>query len=72
MSKNSLGEIAAFVSDARSFTANHPRTRPETPVRIVAVRRAGGFASGGTVLMTTVSFDEVGLIRWLRCRSPKR
>ncbi len=44
-------EIATFASDARSFTANLLGPSADVPLRLVAVRRAGGFTGGGTVLI---------------------
>ncbi|HKP70340.1 MAG TPA: tetratricopeptide repeat protein, partial [Pyrinomonadaceae bacterium] len=44
-------ELAGFASEARTFIAGLLGPAPDTPLRIVAVRRAGGFASGGTILI---------------------
>ena len=44
-------DLAAFVGEAKAFTANLLGTAPDMPVRIVAVRRAGGFSSAGTILL---------------------
>ncbi|HEX6124340.1 MAG TPA: tetratricopeptide repeat protein [Pyrinomonadaceae bacterium] len=44
-------DLAAFVGEARTFAANLLGAPPETPIRIVGVRRAGGFSSGGTILV---------------------
>lgn len=44
-------ELAALTSEARTFTAGLLGTPPETPLRIVAVRRGSGFSSGGTILI---------------------
>ena len=44
-------ELATFASDAKTFVANVLGPVPDLPIRIVAVRRAGGFASGGTILV---------------------
>jgi tetratricopeptide (TPR) repeat protein len=45
------GELAAFASEAKAFVANVLGAAPDTPLRIISVRRAGGFASGGTILV---------------------
>ena len=52
------GEMAALFADARSYIANALGNLPDTPLRMVAVKRGGGFSSGGTVL-----FDEAVLRR---------
>lgn len=44
-------ELAALASEAKTFTANLLGTAPDTPLRIVAVRRGSGFSSGGTILI---------------------
>jgi len=44
-------ELAALLSEARTFMAGILGTAPDTPLRIVAVRRGAGFAGGGTVLV---------------------
>ncbi|MEP7148400.1 MAG: hypothetical protein ABI857_05900 [Acidobacteriota bacterium] len=44
-------ELATFVSDARTFTTNLLGPATDVPLRIVAVRRAGGFAGDGTILI---------------------
>jgi hypothetical protein len=44
-------ELALFASEARSHVANLLGTAPDVPLRLVSVRRAGGFTSGGTVLI---------------------
>jgi hypothetical protein len=44
-------ELAAITSDARAFMTNLLGAAPDTPLRIVAVRRGSGFASGGTILI---------------------
>src|SRR5215204_2619143 len=45
------GELAALAGDAKTFIANLLGAAPDSPVRIVAVRRGSGFASGGTILV---------------------
>jgi len=44
-------ELATLVSDAKTFMGNLLGTAPDTPLRIVAVRRGSGFSSGGTILI---------------------
>lgn len=45
------GELAALLSEARSFVANVLGKAPEVPLRIVAARRGGGFSSAGTLIV---------------------
>lgn len=49
-------ELAAFASEAKAYTANLLGTAPDVPLRIVAVRRAGGFTGGGTILVDESAF----------------
>ncbi len=44
-------ELASLYIDARTFAAGILGTAPAEPLRIVAVRRGGGFTGGGTVLV---------------------
>lgn len=44
-------ELAAFTSEARTYFANSLGPAPDSPARLVAVRRAGGYAGGGTILL---------------------
>ena len=44
-------ELAAIASDARTFISGALGTAPDAILRIVAVNRGGGFASGGTILV---------------------
>ncbi len=44
-------DLAAFASDAKTFTANFLGPPPDIPLRLVGVRRAGGFTGGGTILV---------------------
>ncbi len=44
-------EIAAIASDARTFMAGLLGTAPDAPIKIVSVRRGGGFSGGGTLLI---------------------
>jgi len=49
-------ELAAIVNDARSFAATYLGNAPDTPLRIVAVRRGAGFSSAGTMLVDEAVF----------------
>src|SRR5436190_6139182 len=49
--KQRASEVAALANEARSYFAGMLGKAPDTPLRIVAVKRGGGFASGGTILM---------------------
>ena len=49
--KKRAAELATLVSDARTFYTGLMGPPPETPLRIVAVKRGGGFASGGTIFV---------------------
>ncbi len=44
-------ELAAIASEARTFIATLLGTPPDVPLRIVTVRRGGGFSGGGTILV---------------------
>lgn len=44
-------EIAAVASEARAFASTLLGAAPDTPLRIVSVKRGGGFAAGGTILV---------------------
>ena len=44
-------ELATLAAEARTFVGNVLGPAPDLPIRMVAVRRAGGFASGGTILV---------------------
>ena len=44
-------DLASLASEARTFMANVLGPAPASPIQIVGVRRAGGFASGGTILL---------------------
>jgi len=50
-------ELAAIAADARTFIATLLGNSPDVPLRIVTVKRGGGFAGGGTILV------EDGIIR---------
>jgi hypothetical protein len=49
-------ELAALFTEARTFAGTMLGKMPETPLRLVAVRRGGGFASGGTALVDEAVF----------------
>ncbi len=44
-------ELATFASDARAYAASLLGPAADVPLRLVAVRRAGGFTGDGTVLI---------------------
>jgi hypothetical protein len=44
-------DLASLATEARTFMANVLGPAPSSPIQIVGVRRAGGFASGGTILI---------------------
>ena len=44
-------ELAALVSEAKTFMAGLLGAAPDTSLRVVAVRRGSGFSSGGTILV---------------------
>jgi len=44
-------ELAALLTEARTFAAGILGTAPDVPLRIVASRRGAGFSSGGTVVV---------------------
>lgn len=46
-----VSEIAALANEARTFVAAQLGKVPTVPLRIVAVKRGGGFSSGGTILI---------------------
>src|SRR5699024_7484055 len=48
--KARASELAALASEARAFLVTSLGAVLDTPIRIVAVRRGGGFSSGGTIL----------------------
>ena len=51
IAQNRANELANLASEARTFTAGLLGNAPDVPLRIVAVRRGGGFSSGGTILI---------------------
>ena len=44
-------ELAELASQARTFMSNLLGTAPDAPLRLVSVKRGGGFAGGGTILL---------------------
>ncbi len=42
-------ELAALAAEARTFTATLLGNAPDVPLRLVAVKRGGGFSGGGTI-----------------------
>jgi hypothetical protein len=44
-------ELAALTAEAKTFLTGLLGAAPDTPLRIVAVRRGSGFTSGGTILI---------------------
>lgn len=44
-------EVAAIVSEAKAFTATLLGPAPDVPIRVVAVKRGGGFSVAGTILV---------------------
>ena len=54
--KARASELAALGSEARAFLVTSLGAAPDTPVKIVAVRRGGGFSSGGTILVDEAVF----------------
>ena len=54
--KTRASELGALATEARSFFATSLGNAPETLIKIVAVRRGGGFSSGGTILVDEAVF----------------
>ena len=54
--KKRAAELAALASEVRTFYTGLMGTAPETPLRIVAVKRGGGFSSGGTIFVDESAF----------------
>ena len=46
-----IAELAALFAEARTFMAGTLGAAPEAPLKIILVRRGGGFAGGGPVLI---------------------
>ncbi len=44
-------DLAVYASEARTFVAGILGPAPDVPIRLVSVRRAGGFTGGGTILI---------------------
>ncbi len=49
-------ELAGIVKDARAFAVGYLGAEPETTLRVVAVKRGGGFSSAGTMLVDEAVF----------------
>ncbi len=49
--KTRADELAALASEAKNFTATLLGNAPNVPLRIVAVKRGGGFSDGGTIFV---------------------
>lgn len=43
--------MAALASEAKTFAAKYLGTAPDVPLRLIAVKRGGGFSGGGTILV---------------------
>ncbi|MCA1590276.1 MAG: hypothetical protein LC734_07765, partial [Acidobacteria bacterium] len=54
-------EIAALAAEAKTFTTGLLGNTADTPVRIVAVARGGGFNGGGTILLDETVFRRLKL-----------
>ena len=44
-------ELAAIAAEAKAFAASLLGAAPDAPIRIVSVKRGGGFSSGGTIFV---------------------
>lgn len=51
-------ELANLAVEAKTFTANLLGNFSDAPMRIVAVRRGGGFSTGGTILLDESVFNR--------------
>ncbi len=49
--KSRVSELAQTASDAKTFMTTLLGNAPDTPLKIVAVKRGAGFSSGGTILI---------------------
>lgn len=49
--QKAAADLAALASEAKAFAANVLGPAPDVPLRLVAVRRAGGFSGNGTILI---------------------
>ena len=49
--QKAAAEVAALAAEAKTFVTGQLGAAPDIPIRLVAVRRAGGFTSGGTILI---------------------
>jgi len=59
--KKRADELAAILAEAKTFATTSFGAGPDTPLRIVAVKRGGGFASGGTLLVDESVFRRAKL-----------
>lgn len=59
--KARAADIAALVSEARTFMANLLGPAPETPIRVVASRRGAGFSDSGSVVVDEGVFRRAKL-----------
>lgn len=49
--KTRANELAQLASEAKTFAASILGNAPDTPIKIVAVRRGAGFSDGGTIFV---------------------
>ena len=49
--QKAAAELASFASEAKAFVTGLLGHPPDVPLRIVGVRRSGGFTGGGTILI---------------------
>ncbi len=54
-------DLAGIVKDARAFASTYLGSEPTTPIRIVCVKRGGGFSSAGTMLVDEAVFRRAKL-----------
>lgn len=77
-SQKRAAELATLLTEARTFIEGIFGKAPDVPLRIIASRRAGGFGSGGTVIVdeavfrrskidsiTAINFAEAVAKMWL-------
>lgn len=56
MAKARAADLAALFGEAKAFTEEILGPAPNVPLRLVAMRRGGGFSTGGTVLIDEAVF----------------
>lgn len=56
MAKARAANLATLFSEAKAFTEKILGPAPNVPLRLVAMRRGGGFATGGTILIDEAVF----------------